>query len=125
MSDPASGNATPAAVQHDRRAPRKRSYYGGKIVHRDGSCSFDCVIRDISGSGAKIEIREHELIPRRFYLLCTIRKAALDAEMVWRRGGLAGLKVHATHDLETSGAPGLKFVKRLFAEFRARPSAGL
>lgn len=112
-------------MTESRHARRNRALFGGKVVLRDGSMSFDCVIRDLSESGARIALREEQLIPKRFLLLCTARHTAFDAEIVWRRGPLCGLHFHGSHDLETATGPELQAVKRLFNEYRPRSSPGL
>ena len=85
-----------------RRSTRRRAFFSGKIVHCDGSHSFDCVIRDISESGAKIEIKQSDIVPKRLFLLGSRTPTAFEAELVWRKGNLAGLRFLREHDLASS-----------------------
>lgn len=110
-------------ARNSRRARRLRAFFAGKIVFRDGSYSFGCVVREFSDSGARIEVPVSRLIPRRFYLLTSKRQLGFDAEVVWRRGLLVGLKFHSTLDLAVSTDPKLRFLRNLSAELCLRSSA--
>ncbi len=108
-----------------RTVLRRRSYFHGKIVSRDGAFSLDCIIRNLSESGARIQVGGHELLSLRFFLLCTALKKTFDAEIMWRKDEFAGLIFHAVHDMTANVPPALKVVQRFFAEHAARPSSGL
>ena len=112
-------------VEEHRTASRRRSYLHGKIISRDGAFATDCAVRNLSDFGANIRIGDEELFPVRFLLLCTTLKRAFDAEVVWRRGGTAGLKFHAVHDMTAPLSPNFRVVQRFYTEHSARPSSGL
>lgn len=49
-----------------RRAPRQRAFLRAKISYLDGAISFDCVVTQISSTGAKINLAEGVTLPERF-----------------------------------------------------------
>jgi hypothetical protein len=64
---PMSAMTTP---ESDRRgAPRRRVFFGAKILLSDGKSVFDCIVRDLSTSGARLSLGHFQPIPRRFTLL--------------------------------------------------------
>ena len=104
-----------------RRALRARTFYGGRIVYRDGAYSVDCIVRDFSGDGACIELPAARLVAKRFYLLTLKQEIAYDAEVVWRHSELIGLKFIGTIDLARSKVKELGFLKRFWLELVPRP----
>jgi|SRR5215217_334736 len=86
-----------------RRAERKRSLLAGKLSNADSSLTVDCTIRDLSDTGALVELVSPELLPKALRLLVIKEGVVRDAEVVWRRGNRMGLSLGERHDLrETS-----------------------
>ncbi len=52
----------------NRTAQRHRTLKGGKIVVNDGFSTFDCTIRNLSETGAKLTVTSPWGIPQRFTL---------------------------------------------------------
>ena len=107
-----------------RSSSRRRTLLGGKIVSRDGTFSLDCVIRDLTPIGAKIDLAPERLIPKRLYLIAPKLHLAFDAEQMWRNGKMAGLKFH--HSLDLANDPGAhpQFLRRIYLALCPRNSAG-
>jgi|SRR5579862_1343042 len=105
-------------IEESRHEPRPRTLLGGKIVFRDGSCSFNCTVRDMNEAGARVQIGPEQLVPKRFYLLTPKHASAFDVEIVWQRGATLGLRILKKIKLSESNLP---FLKRLSAELRPRP----
>ena len=103
-----------------RGAERKRVLLGGKIVFGDGAYSYDCTIRDMSASGARIGIPGATVLPKEFFLLDLKRGAAFDAELLWRNATQAGLRFRAAHDLANVTDPNLQFLRKLYVEVGLR-----
>ena len=60
----------PPLVADARMVWRKRVLRGGKIVYgEEGEYSLDCLIHDISDSGARISLKPNEFIPTHFFLV--------------------------------------------------------
>ena len=106
---------------NERGAPRRRTLTGGKIVYGDGAYTYDCTIREISTSGARIGIAGGIVIPRAFFLIDQKRGTAFEAVLVWRNGTQAGLKFRAAHDLVHLADPQLRFLRDLYAASHLRP----
>lgn len=54
--------------EDNRDAPRHRTLKGGLIVINDGFSTFDCTIRNLSETGAKLVVTNSLPIPPRFDL---------------------------------------------------------
>ena len=52
----------------NRDAQRHRTLKGGRIVVNDGFSTFDCTVRNLSETGAKLEVTSSLPIPQRFEL---------------------------------------------------------
>lgn len=74
-----------------RRDVRKRTFLKGRIVFNGGAASMDCLIRDMSESGARIELSETSTIPEVFDLYIQNKDATFRSTMCWRRGGEVGI----------------------------------
>lgn len=60
----------------------------------------DCMIKDISESGAKIELSHLHKVPPRFILMHFQAGVAFEVVLKWRRGDLAGMSFEHRHPLE-------------------------
>jgi hypothetical protein len=106
----------PPIVPDERVVWRKRVLRGGKIVYGEtGEFSLDCLIHDVSDSGARISLKPNEFIPTQFYLVDVQTGLAHEAVATWIRVMKSvpqfGLKFNRTHELEGLGRQ-LKFLKR-------------
>jgi len=111
----------PPVVADGRMVWRKRVLRGGKIVYgEEGEFSLDCLIHDISASGARISLKAGEFIPTHFYLIDVQKGLAHEAAARWVRVMKSvpqfGIKFGGTHELETLGRK-LKFLKRFATAF--------
>lgn len=109
----------PPIVADERMVWRKRVLRGGKIVYgEEGEFSLDCLIHDVSNSGARISLKPNEFIPMHFFLVDVQTGLAHEAAATWIRVMKSipqfGLKFSKTHELESVGRK-LKFLKRFAA----------
>ena len=107
----------PPIVADERMVWRKRVLRGGKIVYgEEGKFSLDCLIHDISESGARISLKPNEFIPTRFYLVDAQTSLAHEATASWIRVIKSvpqfGLKFAQTYELDNLSARKLRFLKR-------------
>ncbi len=107
----------------NRVAVRRRVLLSGKLAYGDGF-STDCRIREQSETGARIVISA-DLLPRDVVLVCVTAGMAYEAEIMWRRGKEAGLKLGRSHPLKTQTSssedqPQLQLARKLWAETMAR-----
>lgn len=61
-------NEAPTLEEDRRRAPRRRMLKAAKIYLLDSTAVFDCTVRDISVSGARLTLGHFQPLPRRFCL---------------------------------------------------------
>lgn len=75
-----------------RTSPRRRTLKSGKIVSSDGSLSIDCIVRNISKSGARLQVPPTVAVPREFTLLDGQGRNPRQATVIWRRGSEIGVR---------------------------------
>ena len=111
----------PPVVADERMVWRKRVLRGGKIVYgEEGEYSLDCLIHDVSESGARISLKPNEFIPTNFYLVDVQTGLAHEASASWIRVMKStpqfGLKFSKTHEIESVSRK-LGFLKRFGKTF--------
>lgn len=74
-----------------RVAERKRVLKGAKIAFANRCSSLPCVVRDISDTGARLQVKDHTSVPDTFELLIELDGFEADAEVVWRGDGEVGI----------------------------------
>jgi hypothetical protein len=70
-------------AEDKREAQRHRTLKGGSIVVNDGFSTFDCTVRNLSASGAKLTVVSSLGIPQRFALAMADGRR-FDCEIAWR-----------------------------------------
>lgn len=70
-------------AEDKREAQRHRTLKGGSIVVNDGFSTFDCTVRNLSESGAKLTVVSSLGIPQRFVLAMADGRR-FDCEIAWR-----------------------------------------
>jgi PilZ domain-containing protein len=116
--------ARPDDAPNHRKARRKRTLLSGKLAYGAGAFSIDCVISDLSETGARVQVQPGATIPEQIYLIHLRARTAYQAKVAWRRGDFAGLEFLATHDLEKADTAELKLM-RLYCVDRAPRWAGI
>jgi hypothetical protein len=107
----------PPIIADERVVWRKRVLRGGKIVYgEEGEFSLDCLIHDISDSGARISLKPNEFIPTHFFLVDVQKGVAHEAETSWIRVVKSipqfGVKFSRTLVLENVTHRKLKFLRK-------------
>lgn len=74
-----------------RRHPRQRSLVGGRIILNDGNDTLNCVLRNVSGSGAMIALSPAATLPQVFDLLLPGNNRYMRVCLIWRAADRAGL----------------------------------
>ena len=72
------------ASEH-RRETRQRVFLKGRIVFNNGASTFDCLVRDMSGSGARLALSETAALPEGFELFVPQKDRTYRATLRWRR----------------------------------------
>jgi hypothetical protein len=77
-------------VEH-RRSSRRRTIKGGTILFGTTS-AIDCVIRNLSETGAALEVESQAGIPDSFTLLIKPERIKRDCQVAWRSGKRIGVR---------------------------------
>ena len=88
-----------------RVARRQRVLKQAKILLTNNMTVIDCVVRDLSETGARLLCADPGAIPNEFRLVFTAERLMRDAKVVWRRPEMVG--VHFVS--ESRKAPLLKW----------------
>ena len=109
----------------ERRAePRESVSIRARVLHGQGLAMWaDCVIKDLSASGAKIELSHFHKVPPRFVLLHFEAGMAFEVVLKWRRADLAGMAFEHRHDLQGDVPSHLAAAKEQWLALK--PSLGL
>jgi len=97
-----------------RPQSRKRVLLTGIIATPGGERSFDCTIRDLSQTGARIALGKGAQLPAEFYLINIRDRVAYDARPVRSDGSEAGIIFKKTIALSGLSDPSLGFLKLLW-----------
>jgi hypothetical protein len=79
------------SVGERRASSRQRRLHGGKIVFNNGSSSIDCIVRDLSSSGARLDVASPMGIPEWFDLRINRNGACYAAKVAWRSAHQIGV----------------------------------
>lgn len=79
-------------TEEHRRSPRQRVLKSGKIIYGGGSIVVDCTIRNLSATGARLQVPTSVAIPDRFEFAEAAAGTRRPATVVWRRGALMGIR---------------------------------
>lgn len=107
-------------VTDSRSQVRVRTFLKGRIVFNSGNSTFDCLIRDMSGTGAKLVLTQAATLPEVFDLHILNKGAIYRAQIRWRRADQIGVRflgADAQHDARTD--PVESRVKQLEVENEA------
>ena len=91
--------------EDDRRAaPRVKTFLRGCISYDKNATAADCLVRDMSETGARLEVSENVVIPYLIDLYIPKKNETLRANVLWRYGDLIG--VAFTPPASKRGKPG-------------------
>jgi hypothetical protein len=78
-------------VLERRQHPRNRVYYGGMVAFNARNSTLDCLVRNFSQRGAKIEFENSAMLPDRVDFEVARRGLSCLARLVWRDQNTPGL----------------------------------
>ena len=88
--------ASPSTVEQpreDRRcSPRLKVLKKGKLILPNHTSVLDCMIRDVSGSGARLSCESAGMVPGELQLLFHAVRELRQVEVVWRRHDELGVR---------------------------------
>lgn len=90
-------------MSEHRKETRQRVFLKGRIVFNNGSSSFDCLVRDMSSSGARLVMSDATTLPEVFDLYIPQKDRTYRATLRWRRED--GIGVTFEEPARTAGGP--------------------
>lgn len=78
-------------TSEQRHDVRKRTFLKGRILFNKGAASMDCLIRDLSEAGARLELSETSTLPEVFDLYIAQKEETFRATLRWRRDNSVGI----------------------------------
>jgi hypothetical protein len=97
----------------NRRAPRHRSFLQGRIYFNNRRSSVDCLIRDISETGAKLMFSHAVSTPEALELYIPNKDATFRARVQWRRGDEVGVAFLTEQDMASVTTAPMNVADRL------------
>ena len=79
-------------MSEKRSAPRLRSFLKGKAIFNNRQSTLDCLVRDISATGARLEVSNAVLLPDVFDLYVPQKEMTYRARITWRGEGEIGVE---------------------------------
>ncbi|ACB82934.1 type IV pilus assembly PilZ [Methylorubrum populi BJ001] len=92
-------------ISEKRQETRKRTFLKGRIHFNKGASSMDCLIRDFSEMGARLELSETNTLPESFDLYIPQKEITLRSNLRWRRGDAVGVAFSEAHKPAAEPAP--------------------
>src|SRR5271169_3966916 len=76
-----------------RRGTRRTVRQGARMVRADGSALGDCLMADVSATGARLKVETPEALPDRFVLLLSHNgQLRRQCSVAWRSGNAVGVR---------------------------------
>ena len=113
----APGSVPPRIEQRTKR--RNRVLLAGIISFANGAHSFNCSIRDITDTGARIAIRRQN-VPFTFYLINVRDRLVYDAQVIWNNGAEIGITFNKTIPIDNILDPAQSYLRELWLSQAAR-----
>jgi hypothetical protein len=79
------------AMSEHRREVRQKTFLKGRIIFNKGASSMDCLVRDLSASGARLALTETTTLPEGFDLYIPQKEKTYRASLCWRRADGIGV----------------------------------
>jgi hypothetical protein len=96
-------------MSEHRIAERIRTFLRGRIEYNGGQSSLDCLVRDLSDTGAKLVVSESVTLPETFRLYIPKNDRWARVRTRWRRGDSIGVNFEA----ESATAPAAEDAPRM------------
>lgn len=109
--------------EHDRRsAVRIQTQRSGKVLC--GLFAWDCVIRDLSSSGARVQMLASSAPPGQAQLVDLVAGLAHDVAVAWQRDREVGMRILKTYDLRGLTPAAAGAAKRIWLASQSNVSTG-
>jgi hypothetical protein len=76
----------------ERRAlARHKTFFKGRIYFNNRLSSMDCIVRDTTASGGRLEVSDSVTLPNAFEIYLPNKDEYFHAKVEWRKGGSLGI----------------------------------
>jgi len=100
-----------------RNDSRARSFLGAKIIFNNRNSSIECLIKNISDTGARLALSEAVIVPDEFELQIPKQGRSFRARLAWRRSDEFGVQFLGQQVAEAEAPAALKArLRKLEAE---------
>src|SRR3954463_1596863 len=114
MSQPA-----PEHASDQRVAPPLKALIPARIVFNNGQSTLDCLIRNLSDTGAKLIVSAAIALPECFDLIVPQKSVTRRVRIVWRRGEAMGVRFDEDAPRSESRDPDASSLTRRMRELAA------
>jgi hypothetical protein len=122
-----------AETSSDRVAPRARTLLQARIEFNNGATTVDCTVRDMSETGARLQVSDNVALPPGFALYVPKHARRYEVHQRWRREGFVGIEFdagsrpyqdgsEADHEKMARLEAEVARLRRVIAAIRADPS---
>src|SRR3954451_16944045 len=94
----------PMLDPNQRAAPRMRTLIAARISFNNGQSALDCLIRNLSDTGAKLIVSAAATTAECFDLIVLQKSVTRRARIAWRRGEAIGVPLMTTHPGQRTAA---------------------
>lgn len=92
QTTPQDSGPPPAPTQRERRADTRHSCFrSGQIILEDKDSTFDCLLRNMSWFGARLETGAYISVPNQFKLALHNGDQPIRCKVIWRKHNALGL----------------------------------
>jgi PilZ domain len=106
--------------QEHRAADRRRALLSARIVCGDGAFTLDATIRNISQSGALVNVPRRQHVPDRVFLIDLKAMIAYNANVVRRSNSVIGLTFITEHPISELSGSNLGYLRRIWVDAVSR-----
>ena len=99
QSDHASDSSALPVREH-----RRKAFKAGKVLYQNHTLTADCVIRDISSTGVKLQFQSDVIIPDHFTLTIPMEGKMVECQVRWRNQHQIGAVFTSDMELDPRNA---------------------
>jgi hypothetical protein len=91
MAEYAVGPADFDDMPNRRKSVRTTVCLAARLLFGASRGPYDCVVRDVTNSGARLEVHELKIIPMHFEMSFDNFRTARNCRLIWRSGSFIGV----------------------------------
>lgn len=85
-------------MKERRAVVRHKTFMKGRIYFNNRLQSMDCIVRDVTDTGSRLEFSENVTLPDAFELYLPTRNEYFRARVEWRKGNQLGISWGSTKE---------------------------